>query len=215
MRKILFLIIVGVGTILVATSVPAAKFTYDLNFEYSGATEPAGDPPWLTAMVEDIAPNLVRLTMETPGLTGNEFVSEWYFNLEFEGLVGIFFADPFVDARFETDSLNADGAMGFGFDIIFPFVTATSDDRLEAGDTAVYELSAEAGLTLTASAFNFLNTAGNFFTAAHVQGINDDDSGWLGARESISAIPEPGTILLLGAGLASLFGVRRFKFKKN
>lgn len=224
MRKLLFLIIVGVGTLLAATSVPAAMFTYNLNIEFSGGTAPEGVPPWLTATFLDIGFNQVRLTMDTGGLTDNEFVSEWDFNLEYEDTVIITFANPLVDVLFDTDAIDADGDLGHGFDIFFPFPTAESD-RFGAGETAVYEfegretgnLSEPADIPLTASAFNFTNAEGDFFSAAHVQGIGPDDggSGWVAATESISAIPEPGSLLLLGTGLAGLFGIRRFKLTKN
>jgi hypothetical protein len=224
MRKILFLIIVGVGAILAATSVPANALTFNLDVEYSGATEPAGDPPWLTAEITDVALNTVEISMSTSGLTDSEFVGGWYFNWDFDSddlssvefLVPPSTTDPgALSITFNPNGLDADGTLGFGFDILFNF-PESSDDRFKANQLAVYEFIGEG---LTASAFNFLNAAENFFSAAHVQGIANPDpfktSGWIGATSSSAAIPEPGTILLLGAGLAGLFGARRFKFKKN
>jgi hypothetical protein len=223
MRKLLFLIIVGVGTILAATSVPANALLFNLNVEYSGGTEPQGPRPWLTATFEDMGTSQVRLTMDTDGLIDSEFVSGWYFNLNFVGDVSADFVaaestSPLAFVFFDADTsvppnLNADGALGAGFNILFDFPTASAT-RFEENEIAVYDFFGDG---LTASAFNALNAAGNFVSAAHVQAINDtifpdDDSGWIGAT---AAIPEPGTILLLGAGLASLFGIRRFKFKKN
>ena len=231
MKKILFLIIVGVGTVLAATSVPAATFTYNLGVEYSGGTEPAGDPPWLTAVIEDVAANTVRITMSTSGLTASEFVSGWYFNWDFEfadldPVDGITLlpisTEPFAPITFGTNNLDADGILGHGFDILFNFPTASPDDRFEANEIAAYEFMGNSSSTLSASSFNYLNAEGNFYSAAHVQAINgtgaeypNDDSGWIGATESISPIPEPATILLLGTGLASLFGIRRYRFTKK
>jgi hypothetical protein len=205
MRKILFFIIVGVGVILTATSVPANALTFDLNVEFSGATEPTGPTPWLTATFADFATNQVQLTMSASGLLDAEFVSEWYFNSQVLFITSVVPFFPIVQAM---DGRDADGAPGHGFDIEFPFPIAGSD-RFGAGETRVFILGATG---LTASSFNILNAAGNFFSAAHVQGIgaNDNLSGWVA-----SPIPEPGTILLLVAGLAGLFGIRRFKFKKN
>jgi len=217
MRKILFYIIVGVGVILTATSVPANALKFELDEEYTGGAEPLGDPPppWLTAEITDgAAVNTVEISLSTSGLTGSEFVSGWYFNwnLEAGDLTGI---NPFVPITVSNDGLNAGGALGHGFDLLFNFPTAEGS-RFGANETRVYTFTATG---VTESSFDFLNAAGNFYSAAHVQSIDNPDftatSGWIGATSSIAAIPEPGTILLLGAGLASLFGIRRFKFKKN
>jgi len=216
MRKILLFIIVGVGVILAAASVPAnaLTLTFELDEEYTGAAEPLGPEPWLTATFEDAGLNQVSLTLDTDGLTGNEFVSNWFFNIQ-DGLI-ITSVIPFFPIVQAQDARHAGGAPGHGFDIEFEFPTA-EDDRFGADETRVFTLGAPG---LTALSFEYLNAAGNFYSAAHVQSIDNPafpgyTSGWIGARESISAIPEPGTILLLGAGLAGLFGIRRFKFKKN
>ena len=89
MKKILILIIVGVGTILAATSVQAASFTFPLDIQFSDTgTDPRGPTPWLTATFEDIDPQegtgnpQVRLTMSALNLTDDEFVSGWYFNID-------------------------------------------------------------------------------------------------------------------------------------
>ena len=238
MKKLLFLIIVGVGAIFAATSVPAATFTYPLDFQFSDTgTDPEGPTPWLTATFEDIDPQegtdlpQVRLTMSALNLTDDEFVSEWYFNIdpEFNITNSFEFPPTYEDGPPITgfvrgpNSYKANGNSGDGFDIVFSFETANnSDDRFTSGETSVFIFVGN-GEPLTAESFNFLNEPGPssgpgmFYTAAHVQGIGEDDneSGWIAATESISAIPEPGSILLLGAGLASLFGIRRFRFKRN
>jgi hypothetical protein len=223
MKKILFLIIVGVGTILAATAVPANALQFSLNVEYTDGTEPAGNPPWLTADITDVTGG-VRITMSTSGLTGTEFVSGWYFNWDFNAADleenGIDYVEEFSTGpaasggiAFNTDGLNAGGVMGHGFDILFSFPTR-SDNRFEANEVVTYDFFGDG---LTASDFDFLNTAGNFYSAAHVQAINgtiypNDDSGWIGAT---TAIPEPATIILIGTGLASLFCIRRFRFRNN
>jgi hypothetical protein len=224
MRKILFFIIVGVGVILTATSVPAATFTYPLDIEFSGATEPEGLTPWLTATFEDVATNQVQLTMSASGLTDAEFVSEWYFNFDPAFNPGdritfplIISGPPYLPGTgIGANNFQADGESE-KFDIVFQFEIANNPNRFTMGESAVYLFTGTGGPDLTADSFNFLNEDGTFYSAAHVQGIGESNnlSGWIAATESISAIPEPGTILLLGAGLAGLFGIRRFKFKKN
>jgi hypothetical protein len=65
--------------------------------------------------------------------------------------------------------------------------------------------------TLTADSFDFLSTGGGngaFPFAAHVQSINDGDSGWVtGAGGTV--IPEPVTMTLAGAGALALLRRRR------
>ena len=112
--------------------------------------------------------------------------------------------------------------MGQGFDIYFEFPTPNNpaSDRFGAGERAIYMMELlfeDTEGVLTASSFNDLNAAGYFYTAAHVQGIGENNnlSGWIGAERSIAAIPEPATIILIGTGLASLFCIRRFRFRNN
>jgi hypothetical protein len=225
MKKILFSIIVGVGVIFTASSVSANLFTYYLDYEFTGGAEPAGVPPWLTAEIKDQSADTVRITMSAGGLTGNEFVSGWYFNWDFDvsNLTG---ADVVLGEEGTTgptvfgvtvddDGFNLGGPGGATFDIFFDFPESEVADRFEEDQKVVFDFM---GTGLTALDFDVKDTTGNYYTAAHVQRIASDDpsktSGKIGATESISAIPEPGTMLLLGAGLASLFGIRRFKFKK-
>ena len=228
MKKILFLIIVGVGTILAATAVPANALIFELDEEYTGGAEPLGPSPWLTATFDDIGDNQVRLTLDASGLSDDEFVSGWYFNFNF-AVSPDWFA-PAVDSGpsyvigsgIGSNNYNAGGTMGHGFDIFFQFETAdNSDKRFTAGEVAVYTLELPAGTSpeLIPESFNLKNEAGYFYSAAHVQDIDnpdfETDSGWIGAERSIAAIPEPATIILIGTGLASLFCIRRFRFRNN
>jgi len=208
-----------VGSILVVTSVPATALLYELDDEFPGGTDPANDPPWLTATIEDIAINTVRLTMKTEGLTNQEFVSEWYFNWNFDFSIpsavdiGAGTTGPIPGPFWSEDFYNVGG--GATFDVLFDFPVPNnpsdpSEDRFEAGEIVILELM---GTGLTASAFDVKDVSDRFYTAAHVQGIGENAqfSGKIGATVPI---PEPGTFLLLGAGLASLFGIRRFELKK-
>jgi hypothetical protein len=237
MKKILFLIIVGVGAILAATPVPANALIFPLDVEYNGThVRPPIDTPWLTATFEDIDPiddiPRVQLTLYALGLTDQEFVSEWLFNFDPE--VSIMSTIMFPPYYVEGDSSGPDvlpvggsgagsniynpgGVTGHGFDIYFRFPPATQNDsapRFTAGETVVFIFTGTgSSAQLTAESFNFLNETGPFYSAAHVEG--DQYGGWIGATRSIAAIPEPATIILIGTGLASLFCIRRFRFKNN
>ena len=107
-----------------------------------------------------------------------------------------------INIRVDPNSLNADGSLGFGFDIEFSFPASGDGGRFTDGETIEF-LIAKPGLE--ASDFNFFNEAGNFRTAAYVQGIdNDPDSGWI-------ATPIPGAIWLFASGLLGLVVIRRKK----
>src|SRR5437870_2182321 len=64
-----------------AAVIPAVpSITYNFDHTLTGVA-PAGPTPWLTATFSDSGANSVQLTLSAPGLTGNEFVGQWYFNL--------------------------------------------------------------------------------------------------------------------------------------
>ena len=199
---------------LVAVSAEASMITFELSYEFSGATPPEGMAPWLTATFDDHdAPGLVDLTLVTTNLTDDEFVFEWLFNLdpELDASALVFsapvktgeFADPTIDLG--VDAFPGDG--GGYFDVRVDFDNSDgASTRFGVGDAVEYSIT---GIpTLTADSFDFVSAPhggqGTYPTAAHVGGIgpDDGDSGWI-------SVPEPATLAVLALGSLTLLGRRR------
>lgn len=110
-------------------------------------------------------------------------------------------------------TFKADGD-GF-YDVVVSFGTA-GDQRLTGTESFVLFITGPADLD--ASDFNVLSVDGNkgaYHTAAHIQGISPNCSGWVGDSDGRPGggsdgpcgvgVPEPGTLLLLGSsGMAAL-----------
>ena len=159
---------------------------------------------------------MVIIEFTATNLTGDEYISEWFLNLDPAlDVTQLSFTLQNQTGSFEiptigqtTNGFKADGD-GF-FDIILNFNstgTATNAQRFTAGDSIRYSVSSTGG-TVLASSFSFLSVPsggdGPFYSAAHV---NSTGAGGLESRW-IAAVPEPSSALLLIAG-AGLLGRRR------
>lgn len=181
-------------------------------YEFSGATPPAGVGPWLIVNIDDGGtPGSVNLTLQAKNLIGNEYVSEWYLNLDPNlDPDDLSFSAPTKLGSFDTPSIKLDEdkykADGDGyFDIMFSFSTGgNASNKFGVGEKLQYTITGI--LTLTASSFDFLSNSGSktgWPTAAHVQSIGSAaKSGWV-------TIPEPATFTLLGPGAAALLARKR------
>lgn len=210
--------------------VQADSIQYALGHEFSGAQNPGGEPPWLTAILEDIGDNKVELVLSGAGLIGREFVSKWFFNFDVEGMLatgltfehrdGIEATSIATTADDKASGFKADGD-GY-FDIRFEF----GQNQFVQNSTSTYHITySGSGVALQAAHFNSASQYGipgngNYYTAAHVQGIgvNGEGSGWVGDSDGGGGggggeIPEPGTLLLIGSGLVG-FAVLRKKYRK-
>ena len=197
---------------LMALPVSAGPITFNLDVEFSGATAPAGSSPWVTATFEDVVGGGVQLTINALNLTGTEFISEFYFNLDpaknaalfLPGVPGGGTQTDWNSISAGSNAFKADGDGFFDFVVDFP----PPGDRFTAGETFIVNWGAGTGLT-TAD-FNFASVDGpvgktGFHAAAHVHGIGADGaySGWIGAGPA--PVPDGGaTLVLLGLGLMGL-----------
>jgi hypothetical protein len=199
----------------------ATVLTFEYDIEFSGATPPAGASPWLEAKFDDGGtPGSVTLKLEASGLSGSEFVSIWYFNLN--PALDVFDLSPFAfpqvgdsgDPQWTTQARGTDGLKADGDGLYDIFIQFGNND-FGAGDEATFQITGIS--TLTASDFDFLSapgpggSPGPFLSAAHVQSIGAaGDSGWVAP-----SVPEPAAILLIGVGLIGVAVVGRRVSKED
>ncbi|HXT11940.1 MAG TPA: hypothetical protein VN873_10300 [Candidatus Angelobacter sp.] len=199
----------------------ADTVTYNFGGVSAGAS-PAGSPPWVQAVFSDNGQpaNTVQLTLNAGNLTGSEFVSSWYFNLNpsldptlltftQSGSTGSF-TDPTVKTGANGFKAGVDGK----FDVLVGFnVTGGISDEFTSGDSVTFTITGIG--PLTAGDFDQLSTCASggaqYLAAADIDSISDNDGyGWINPDSAIlddrqQAVPDSSaTAGLLGAAVIAM-----------
>ncbi len=189
------------------------------DIEFSGGQAPASPlHPWIQMTISDNGPNSVIFQLTAPHLTGNENISEFYFNLDpalsmdlgslvFSNIVqGGSFTLPTISQQENGFKADGDGK----YDIHLSFATGTNNTFV-GGDSLQYTIT---GNGISAASFDFLSAPdgghGPFITAAHIQnttGAGSGGSGWVADSTGgriVPNVPEPSSLLLGALGLIAV-----------
>lgn len=198
----------------------AAPVVITLDREFSGGANPTGPAPWGTATFTDTGANTVQLTLtRSSTLTSGEFIRTWLFNLAPSlnpaSLSITQNSGPTAASAVRTGSPTDNAFRGDGgsfFDFKFDWPTSNTANRFD-GDwvSAVFTLSMTG---LNASSFIDLgvgagNSPNGLYTAAHIQGIPPEGSGWVTGNVVIVPLPPAAWLGLGGLALAGGVASRR------
>jgi hypothetical protein len=200
----------------------ASSLFYEFTNVFAG-TAPQGSPSWINSQFSDTTPGMVQLKISANGLSGGEFLSALFFNLDptlnpktlsftYVGSSGSF-ALPTIKTG--ADAFKADGQGKFDIDFTF---SEKASKEFNGSDYVVYDVTSSA-FALTSSDFDFVSTAAggcsDLLAAAEISGIpipgcTTTDTGWI-APGGVTPAPEPRgfALLALGGGLGAAASWRR------
>ena len=218
LRYIIFMII---AMIISVHQSSASTVEFQMDFEFSGGTEPAGFRPWATASFIDTNPNTIRMTMSAINLSDTEFISRWSFNfdpiLDPELLIFTAIGTPGStpnSINTGTNAFKAGPDKFYDIEFDFPPPKGNYDNKFTAGETVVYDITYKGSGTINSSLFDFESDLGHdgysYHSAAHIQGIGGNKSGWVGDS---GVAPEPvSTLLFLAGGITlGIWHIRKAK----
>jgi hypothetical protein len=187
----------------------AAALTFDFNQIISGPTLTSTTSLGLITLMDNTT-NTNDVDVNVTLIDTTQKLLAFYLNYGGSGTL----ASMTINGAAIAPNQTADGYPGI-FSIQFP---ATGNLDNVSSFSGVIDL---AGTDLNVSDFDIKDSTGFLSAAVHIGNVTGDfasycesvDSLWVGSGESTtpSPVPEPGTILLLGAGLAGLgfWGRRR------
>lgn len=188
-------------------SVASADVTLSLGTTINGDT-PIGGPDYLTALLQDVSANTVRLTLSN-NMRSDHFVPSVLLNVNTSAPLSFQYVSGQAATSIEksSDAFNGGSSVKGGlFDILISYaVSQSGGNRFAGGEKSVYLIT---GTGLRSSSFLTQSVSdgkvtGGLFGAARVQGIGEG-SGSIGAP-----VPEPATMLALGLGAAAMLRRRR------
>ena len=195
----------------------SARADLNLQFttQYSDTTSPSGIAPWLSATFQSVDSTHVQLTLNNQLASASEFISNVWFNVSGAvsdvSLVLPGSGTGYSALKAHSIGDNHDNAGGGGrYDINLRFNTSASD-RFTQGESLLLVFTRAGGLS--ESDFNVLASPqggnGPFLAAAHVQGDATGTGSSFIAPRSVSAVPEPASVSLLGTLLVGTAAVIR------
>ena len=209
------------GPMIFSLIVPAHAAVLGTIFS-DGAVAPLNPGPWLTFTTTATGtPNQVLIGFEATNLTGLEFVSELFFNVDPSlDLTKLSFSVPTTSGEFglvelakEANGFKADG--DGSYDIRLAFENSLGSDltqRFTQGDKVTYTASYDGGGSFSPASFNYFSESGggsgaSFLAAAHLQATPDGGGGsaWVGAVPE----PSPAIYTLVATGMCLVFSRKR------
>jgi hypothetical protein len=207
--------IIGLSLAMLFTfRLSAVTITYNFEETLEGVP-PSGPTPWLTAVVSDSGAGGVQISLSAPGLTGNEYVNQWFFNLNpAMDPTKLVFTETASTGAFTLPTV-ATGADAFKpaydgkYDILFGFSgSGDNSAKFTGGDSITFSITGIAGLS--ANDFLFENTPaaghGALYAAAYIQTVGEA----VIIDRVDSSVPDGGsTVILLGLSLLGIEVSRR------
>lgn len=218
--KVLVLLLIAViCSVLMSGQAKASTSTFNFDVTFSGMS-PGGTTPYLSATFDDSygGANTVRLFIDVLNLDSYSSITKLYFNfdpaltLAANAFTPIYTGDSVPNSvTWSKDTYKADGDGLYDIFFDMPPPTGMFADRLTNGEQLIYDITFTSAADV--SSFNFISAPdggqGEYFAAAHIQGIGDGsaiNSGWVGV------VPEPVSSILFIIGGATL-GFRQFRKK--